>query len=123
MQNREPLEPLEAVVANVIAQHPEYHGVLSEPERALVRDFGTDTGGVNPFLHMGLHIALLEQLQTERPSGIHHIHTRLAREHPHDPHAVEHQMMACLAAALQQAERTNTLPDEAAYLADLKRLI
>ena len=68
MAHGEALSPLEALIAEVIRAHPEYHRVLGQGERALARDFAA--GDTNPFLHMGLHMAVIEQLQTDRPPGI-----------------------------------------------------
>ena len=63
-----PLEPLDAQIADVIALHPEYHAMLEAPD-ALTHEF-VEAGRVNPFLHMGLHLGLREQLATGRPAGI-----------------------------------------------------
>src|SRR5512146_1951833 len=64
-----PLEPLEAMIADVVALHPEYHRWL-ESEEALDRDWSPEAGETNPFLHLGMHIAIHEQLSTDRPAGI-----------------------------------------------------
>jgi hypothetical protein len=37
---------------------------------SLYRDFTRPGEGENPFLHMGLHLALREQIATDRPAGI-----------------------------------------------------
>ena len=63
-----PLDPLERLLADVIAEHPEYHAVLESPD-ALTREFPPEADRSNPFLHMGLHIAIREQLATDRPPG------------------------------------------------------
>ncbi|MEM7284620.1 MAG: DUF1841 family protein, partial [Pseudomonadota bacterium] len=64
-----PLEPLEQMLSQVIAIHPEYHGSLSHVHD-IHKDFTPDDGESNPFLHMGLHMAVLEQLSVDRPIGI-----------------------------------------------------
>ena len=56
------LAPLEAIVAGVIRAHPEYHRLLGQADAALTRDFDPADASANPFLHMGLHVALVEQL-------------------------------------------------------------
>ncbi len=121
MQAGAELEPLEGVVAAVIARHPEYHHVLSGGAAVSEQNFDVP-GQTNPFLHMGLHIALLEQVQTDRPPGIAALYKELLFRGASDPHAVEHRILDCLAAVLWSAQRNNTLPDDQAYLETLRRL-
>ena len=47
-----PLEPLEAQLAAVIAEHPEYVSWLESGDPALLADFTPEGGRENPFLHM-----------------------------------------------------------------------
>lgn len=114
-----PLQPLEAQIADVIAAHPEYHALLTA-EGAIHEDFEAGRGG-NPFLHMGLHLALREQLGTDRPAGIADIHQRLAAR-AGDAHAAEHRMMEVLAQMLSDAQRSGLPPQDALYLDRLRRL-
>ena len=116
-----PLTPMEAQVADVVAEHPEYQAMLQDPDRALGREYLPEQGETNPFLHMGLHLALREQVSTDRPAGVAAVHRRLGRRLG-GAHEAEHAMMECLAEALWQAQRDARPPDEAAYLAALKRL-
>ena len=118
-QHGRPLEPLEHLIAEVVARHPEYHGVLQED--ALDRDWGPDQGQTNPFLHMGMHITLAEQLGSDRPPGVRDLYRQIARRHASE-HDAEHQMMECLGLVLWEAQRAGRTPDEAAYLACLKKL-
>ncbi len=115
------LEPLEAVVAGVIEAHPEYHGVLARPQAAIEADFEPAGGRENPFLHMGMHIAIHEQLATDRPPGIRALY-RMAQARMPDTHALEHRLMECLGDVLWQARRTGRPPDERAYLECVRRL-
>ena len=109
------LSPLEAMIAEVVAMHPEYHALLNQGEDALDRDFLPEQGESNPFMHMGMHVAIREQLSTDRPTGIvDAIRALLARVQ--DAHAVEHQVMECLGQSLWEAQRAGQAPDEAAYL-------
>lgn len=110
-----PLTPLETLIGQVIRAHPEYHDLLARPAVALACDDGGDDARANPFLHMGLHIALAEQLQTDRPPGILTLFQRLVRQE-NDAHAAEHQIMECLARALATAARGGASPDVSAYL-------
>ncbi len=115
------LEPLEAMVGEVVARHPEYHPLLRNEDKALQRDYLPEDGETNPFLHMGLHIALREQVATDRPAGIRRIHQNVSRALG-DPLEAEHLMMEPLAEGLWQAQRDGRQPDEAAYLRALEAL-
>jgi hypothetical protein len=112
-----PVEPLEAQIIEIILQHPEYHDLLSHPENNQNKDFTQD----NPFLHMGLHLALREQISTNRPAGIQAIYQTLIAKHG-DTLYVEHQMMECLAMILWQSQRSSAMPSEEQYLENLKKL-
>lgn len=118
----EPLAPLETQIRDVIRIHPEYHPLLETPERALEREYLPELGETNPFLHMALHLALYEQLATDRPAGIRALAQQLRPRHA-DPHALEHAMMDCLAEAIWRSQRDGRPPDEAAYLRCLRRLL
>jgi Domain of unknown function (DUF1841). len=118
---RAPLEPLEAQLAAVIAEHPEYVTWLESGEQALSAEFTPEAGRQNPFLHMGLHLAIREQVATDRPAGIAEVHRKLATRLG-DPHAAEHSMLEALAEALWDAQRTGRPPDEHAYLERLRTL-
>ena len=115
----QPLEPLEAQIAAVVAEHPEYQDALAGGD--LDRDYTPEGGQTNPFLHMGLHLGIREQVATDRPPGIARIHRELAARHG-DAHAAEHRMIDCLAETLWEAQSTNRAPDEALYLERLRRL-
>lgn len=115
-----PMTPLEMQIADVVALHPEYHDELTVA--ALDRDYSPDGGKTNPFLHMGLHLGIREQVATNRPAGIAAVFSTLA-EKTGDPHAAEHQMIDCLAETLWQAQSQNTAPDEATYLKRLQDLL
>lgn len=115
-----PAEPLEIQVADVIEQHPEYQALIEQGEKALDRDWTPEHGETNPFLHMGLHLALREQVATDRPAGIAALHRGLAARF--GLHESEHRMAECLAEALWTAQRNNSLPDEVCYMEALRRI-
>jgi hypothetical protein len=116
-----PIEPVEDQIVRVVELHPEYATLLESGDAALDRDYTPEGGQTNPFLHMGLHLAIREQVATDRPAGIAEVHrallTRLG-----DVHAAEHAMIDCLGEALWQAQRSGRPPDETAYLESLRRL-
>ena len=115
-----PLEPLHAQIVSVVELHPEYHALLESGPDALERDYTPDGGATNPFLHLGLHLAVREQVGTDRPAGIRELHAMLTRRLG-DRHAAEHRMIERLAEALWQSQRSGQPPDEAEYLAALKQ--
>jgi hypothetical protein len=110
-----PMQPLEQQIAAVIKEHSEYHHLLND----LDSDFSPDMGETNPFLHMGMHLALREQLSTQRPAGINACFQALATKLG-SQHDAEHEMMECLGEALWLAQRQGTMPDELAYLECLR---
>jgi hypothetical protein len=115
-----PLEPLEAQLAAVIAEHAEYAPLLESSE-ALSQEFSPEGGRENPFLHLGLHLAIREQVSTDRPAGIARIHAALCRRLG-DAHAAEHAMIELLAETLWEAQRFGRMPDEQRYLERLRGL-
>jgi len=118
-RDRQPLSPLEAQIARIIEEHPEFHAALGEP---VDKEYTVEAGEANPFLHMGLHLGVREQVATDRPAGIAAVHGRLAVE-AGGPHAAEHRMIDVLAETLWEAQRRNTAPDENHYLERLRRLL
>lgn len=121
MQAGLPMTALETIIADVIRLHPEYHPLLSDGGRSLDKDWLPEGGETNPFLHMGMHIAVREQLSIDRPAGIKAAHAALLA-HTRDAHAAEHAMLECLGETLWRAQRDNRLPDEQAYLACIRTL-
>ena len=118
----QPLEPLEQLIAGIIGEHPEYQPVLADPDNTVNRDYTPELGQTNPFLHMGMHIALHEQLGSQRPAGILEVYQQLCQASG-DRHAAEHRMMDCLGETLWEAQRQGTEPDEWLYLERLQRLV
>ena len=64
-----PLTDLERIALGVIGLHGEYQALL-EDERNIERDYTPEDGGVNPFLHLSLHLAIEEQLSIDQPPGL-----------------------------------------------------
>ncbi len=116
-----PLEPLEAQVVAVIADHPEYAAWLESGEEALGAEFTPAGKQLNPFLHMGLHLALRDQIATDRPAGIASVHRGLVVRLG-SPHSAEHKMLELLGETLWEAQRDGRAPDERRYLERLQTL-
>ena len=115
------MDAMQEIVANIVELHPEYHSLL-ENDGALDKDYTPDHGETNPFLHMSMHIALHEQISTNRPAGIQDCYTQIITNTGSE-HDAEHAMMECLGESLWKAQRNNTMPDETDYLQCLKLLI
>ncbi|HWG77457.1 MAG TPA: DUF1841 family protein [Steroidobacteraceae bacterium] len=116
----EPLSPLDAQIAAVIGEHPEYQSAVVGDE-APEREYPAAAVGDNPFLHLGLHLAVREQISTDRPAGVAQIHRRLTASLG-SSHAAEHRMIEPLAETLWEAQRAGRAADEQAYLQRLQRL-
>jgi hypothetical protein len=120
-RERLPMEPLEAQIADVIALHPEYQAALQREDTALAQEYSPESGQSNPFLHMGLHLAIRDQIATDRPSGIRAAYEQIARTRG-DAHDAEHTVIECLAEAIWESQRTGLPPDEQAYLERIRKL-
>lgn len=119
-KNGRPMDAMQEIIANIIALHPEYHPIL-ENDSAIEKDYTPEHGESNPFLHMSMHIALHEQISTNRPSGIQDYYQQIIKNTGSE-HEAEHAMMECLGESLWTAQRNQVEPDEAAYLNCLKSL-
>lgn len=115
-----PLEPLEDMVARIVDEHPQYHSLLGD-DVAVDKNFTVSEGRANPFLHLSMHVAIQEQVSTNRPDGIRTLYADLLWRFG-DAHALEHAMMECLGKSLWQAQQSGSLPDEHAYLACVRAL-
>jgi len=120
-RRRETLSGMEIIALEVILLHPEYHGILEDPEQYLDKDYSPEQGVTNPFLHMVMHIAIKEQLSINQPIGICEQFNRLLKN-TGDEHDAAHQMMECLAEMIWQAQRNQTAPDVSIYFECLDRL-
>jgi len=119
-KTQQTLSPLDKQIVAVISEHPEYH-VIIESAAADLANYSPRTGQLNPWLHMGLHLAIREQVATNRPHGISDVHAKMATRLG-DAHEAEHKMLEALAEALWEAQRGGKPPDEAAYLEKLRTL-
>ncbi len=117
----ENLQALEQIIATVIEEHPEYQPLLVDPD-AIDKDWTPEQGQTNPFLHMGMHISIQEQLGADQPAGIKMLYQQLLQKFG-QAHEVEHQMIECLGYVLWQAQSTGNEPDLQEYSACLKKLL
>jgi hypothetical protein len=116
-----PMDALEKMIAGVIEMHPEYHAMLNN-EKHIGNEYLPEMGETNPFLHMGMHLGLQEQVSLDRPTGIQAIYQQLG-EQTGSVEKTEHAMMDCLAESLWLSQKYQTIPDEQKYLTCLNKLI
>lgn len=107
-----PLEAVEAQLIKIILLHPEYHSLLEQPRAYQHQEFSLEE---NPFFHMSIHLAIHEQINTDRPAGINEIYKTLLEKYA-DTHQVEHYMMQCLAQLMWQAQQDGSMPSDEEYL-------
>lgn len=118
-----PLTDLEKIAIEVIQMHPEYHGILDAPERYMQQQYFPEMGETNPFLHMSLHLSVIEQINIDQPIGIRDIYHKLCSRPQGQSeglqerrHRALHELVECLAEAIWQSQRNNTPLDSASYL-------
>jgi hypothetical protein len=119
-QQGQPMDALETLASQWIAEHPEYHTDLSDIDVALTRQYSGDNGQTNPFLHLSMHLSISEQCSIDQPNGIRQAVELLAarRDSLHDAH---HAAMDCLGTMLWESQRAGRPPDGAAYIACVQR--
>lgn len=118
-RNRLPGTPMDTLVADLVAMHPEYHALL-EAEDALSREWTPEDGETNPFLHLSMHLAIEEQLSIDQPPGIRAAFT-LLQSRCGDRHEALHAVLECLGEMLWRAQRSKAPPDGEAYVECVRR--
>lgn len=113
---QQPLSQLEGMALQVMQMHTEYHAVLEAPQRYLEQEYFPEMGETNPFLHMSLHLSVLEQISIDQPPGIAAAYQALRTRHG-ETHLAQHDLMDCLAETVWRAQRDGQPPDAQAYLA------
>ena len=85
----------------------------------LEQEFTPESGQMNPFLHLSLHLAIADQIGIDQPPGIraayHALRTRL------EVHQAEHAILECLGETLWRAQREGGTLDAAQYLECVRR--
>jgi hypothetical protein len=115
------LEPMQAVAAQWISEHPEYHADLANEAAALAAVYTVEEGRTNPFLHLSMHLSIHEQMAIDQPTGIRAAVQRLA-ERRQSLHTAHHEVMECLGQMVWASQRSGLPPDGPAYLEAVQRL-
>lgn len=111
-----PMDGVEAQLAAIIEAHPEYHHLLENKNQD--DEFSAEE---NPFIHLSLHLALREQVITNRPQGVVDIYQSLQEKYP-SIHEREHAMMRVLAEAMWQGQQEGKMPTDSEYLAKMREV-
>lgn len=112
------MDALETLAAQWIQEHPEYHALLADEDRALAHTAEQDPH--NPFLHLSMHLSVSEQCSIDQPPGVRAAVERLTQRRD-DLHAAHHDVMECLGAMLWESQRNGSPPDGQAYLEAIER--
>jgi hypothetical protein len=114
------LQPMQALAARWIAEHPEYHGELADEAAALAAVYTVEAGRTNPFLHLSMHLSIEEQLAIDQPTGIRQAVELLAARR-NSLHEAHHEVMDCLGEMVWASQRSGLPPDGLAYLEAVRR--
>jgi hypothetical protein len=115
-----PMEAIETLASQWIAEHPEYHADFSNVDAALRQVYSNAQGQSNPFLHLSMHLYISEQCSIDQPRGIRQAVELLThkRNSLHDAH---HETMECLGKMLEESQSVKRPPDGDAYIACVQR--
>jgi hypothetical protein len=115
-----PLTPLEAQAAGWIDEHPEYHAALDDEAAALTAHYRVEDGRENPFLHLSMHLSILEQTGIDQPTGIRQA-VQLLSARRQSLHLAHHEVMECLGEMIWSSQRSGLPPDGQAYIECVRR--
>ena len=119
-QENSPLQALETIASQWLAEHPEYHADFSDVDAALAKMDDKEGGTTNPFLHLSMHLSISEQCSIDQPRGIRQAVELLTakRNSLHDAH---HEAMDCLGKMVWESQRAERPPDGDAYIDCVQR--
>lgn len=111
----QPMDALETLAGQWVAEHPEYEPDLADEQAALAASYDAGDGRANPFLHLAMHLSISEQCSIDQPRGIRQAVELLAarRDSLHEAH---HEAMECLGQMLWESQRSGRAPDGQAYV-------
>lgn len=90
MRERKILDQVESRVCQVIEHYPQYHDLLANRE-GVNQAYSMDE---NPYLQMSLHLAVVEQIETDQPPGVRGFYETQILKYPVDH--VQKQMVKVL---------------------------
>jgi Domain of unknown function (DUF1841) len=116
-----PMDALETLASQWIAEHPEYHADFSDEETALSRMYDVDSGKTNPFLHLSMHLSISEQCSIDQPRGIRQA-IELLSNRKNSLHQAHHGAMEALGQMIWESQRSGRPPDGHAYIDAVQRM-
>ena len=119
-QSNQPLEALETIASQWLAEHPEYHADFADADAALAKMYDVEGGRANPFLHLSMHLSISEQCSIDQPRGIRQA-VELLTARRDSLHAAHHEAMDCLGKMVWESQRSGRPPDGAAYIDCVQR--
>lgn len=117
-----PLDAMQVRIARVIEMHPEHHHFFDDLDSFLERDFHVDDG-MNPYLHLSLHLALEEQVATRQPPEVGTALEYMMNTKGISRHDALHNILEILAESVYFAQREGRDPDVLQYLTRVKELM
>ena len=115
-----PMDALETLAGQWLAEHPEYEADLADAEAAVAKVYDGQDGRTNPFLHLSMHLSISEQCSIDQPRGIRQAVELLTarRDSLHDAH---HETMEALGQMIWESQRSGRPPDGQAYIDAVQR--
>jgi hypothetical protein len=116
----QPMDALETLASQWVAEHPEYHADFANEAAALEKMYDVEDGKTNPFLHLSMHLSVSEQCSIDQPRGIRQAVELLTakRDSLHDAH---HETMEALGQMIWESQRSGRPPDGQAYIDVVQR--
>jgi hypothetical protein len=115
-----PMDALETLASQWVAEHPEYHADFSDVDAALERMYEVKDGKVNPFLHLSMHLSVSEQCSIDQPRGIRQA-VELLTARRGSLHTAHHETMDALGQMIWESQRSGRPPDGHAYIDAVQR--
>jgi len=116
----QPLDALETLASQWIAEHPEYHDDFADLDAALTRMYDVEAGKTNPFLHLSMHLSISEQCSIDQPRGIRQA-VELLSARRDSLHQAHHEAMEDLGRMIWESQRSGRPPDGQAYIDSVQR--
>ena len=119
-RSAQPMDALETLASQWVAEHPEYHADFTDVDAALERMYEVKDGKTNPFLHLSMHLSVSEQCSIDQPRGIRQA-VELLTAKRHSLHDAHHETMDALGQMIWESQRSGRPPDGHAYIDAVQR--
>jgi len=119
-RSAQPMDAIEPLAGQWIAEHPEYNADFQDLDTAISRVYPEGSGQTNPFLHLSMHLSISEQCSIDQPRGIRQA-VELLTHKRQSLHLAHHEAMDCLGTMLWESQRAGRPPDGPAYIDCVQR--